>query len=290
MSIEQEGQTAPTASELPPGTAPVDGVAPEQDGQPGGQPEQSTQPEADKRSPQYRFSKLTEQRNAAAAEAAYWRGQAEALQRATMAQAQPTQPQPTQPAAPAAPDPSNYAQGEFDPAYLRDIARHEAKLEAQELLRQELAQRDEQAREQARLAEGRARFESAAARAQQEGLPEAADLLARVPMPVADLITQAPNPHLVAAYFARRPDVLQGIANLPPMQAAMQVAYIDAQITQAMQASAPAQPAAQAPTPQQPPIQPTPQLSGRGADPFNAAAGSFNDFERYAKSLWGQSG
>jgi hypothetical protein len=299
----------PASTELPPNGAapPADGVV---DGQQQQQPpaEAAPQPnpeeEARARSrKEQRFSELSRRANEAEREAAYWRGIAEGKGVAQNGQTPAPQPQAQNPQANGPPDPANYAAGEFDPAYIRDLARHTVREERAAMEREE-AERARQTAERAQFEEAKARFVSAyeatqaeAERATDPYYQDAFDAGARFLLQLgsqrelADAIAESDDPALAAAYFAKNREHWQEIASLRPYQRAVQIDRVVAHIARtvrgpATRPAAQAQPAPQ-PAPTQPnqPLQATPTISGRGSTPvFDPNQGTMDDYLRWRQS------
>jgi hypothetical protein len=269
------------------------------------------QPDAqDKRSPGYRFSQLTADRNKAQQEAAYWRGVAEAFQRGQApgapqnAVAAPEAPQP-----PSAPNPTLYEYGEVDPRYLADLAKHHGREEAAALFReqQEKAEADARARaEAARHNEGLTRFKTVVDETRSAGFEAGAEVLRAVAADTqtADLIATSSHPAHLAEWLGRNPDYFNDIvaadsiaerARLVERAAVHVSTYVEARRRQASARPTPstAQPApapqpapAAAPAPATPGLTATTGVQGRGgAVPFNPDTAAFSDLEARFRSL-----
>jgi hypothetical protein len=307
---------APASSELSNGAAPVaDGDAapaePQQtpDGQPAGEPAKAEGETPEHRKASYRFSEMSKQLREAEKQAAYYRGLADAAQRGQNAPAPPIEATPVAQADPE-PDPAKYAGKDFDPAYLRDVARWEGRQEAkrlhEELKASQTRETEAQARERA-FEEGRQRFMEARevqARAIEEQHPqyagvvtEALDDIARMEPPntpgrLIDVVTLTENPGWVAAALATKPELRRQILALPPERRALAIGKIDAQISanlaaaQSAQPQAPQAPAPSAPVQASPAPTPPPVVNGRGAAPsIDLNKADMNDYVRARASM-----
>lgn len=294
-----------TAELSPAGAAPAaDGAVASEETQP--QTEPTPQPGAEDGRFKGRISDLTRDRNKAREEAAYWRGIAEASRQAGQA------PQPeahTQPAAPADPEPNpdDFAGKNFDPAYLREVAKWEGRQEvkrAQKEMTERQAQDAQEARALEQFEAGRSRFIEARqdAEAIEEQFPTYAgavaqtlDNIARAEQPgtpgrLVDVITQAENRAWVAAALATKPGLLNQIWALDPTSRALAIGKLDAQISANLRSAStakPAQPAPAAPAPSpNPTVQPAPMLNGKGAAPsINPETASMDDYVRWRASM-----
>lgn len=326
MSIDTPtGQepTAPASTELPNGAAaaPPDGVAasaepaaPEATPAEGEGTEQTAQPQQPSRK-DMRFADLTKERNKAREEAAYWRGIAEAARMGQNAPKPPSSEAP--PAAPAdpEPDPAAFAGKEWDPAYLREVARWEGRQEARRLAeetKQSQARETEAQAAHREFEEGRQRFIEARdiqAREIEEQFPQYAgavtetlDNIARMEPPrtpgrLIDIVTLAENPAWVAAALATKSGLLQQIAGLSPERRALAIGKIDAQIsanlanaqTAPRPAPTPAPSAAAAPSNPNPAPTPPPTINGRGAVPsIDPNKANMDDYKRWREAQEGQ--
>lgn len=233
-----------------------------------------------------RFSDLSRERNAALEEAAYWRGVAE-TKAGGQQQPQP-QPQPAPARADAPPDPSDltrYPSGEFDPQYMRDLARFEAR----DILRSE---REEAAQREAFM-EGKQRYEATldaidAENFDGEATGRASETLARIARAdrvLCDTITSAQNPAWIAEHFTRNPADLQYAMGLSPVQRGVFIGRLDARFAtylSAQPATRPAPAPQPAPANPQPAVTATPTVGGRSvAPPFDPNKGSMEDFIRW---------
>lgn len=263
------GAPAPAPEKMAPTTelqqgAPVDGGAGGEEVIQHEQGQDASQPEPNRA--RYRFSQLSQERNAALQEAAYWRGLAEG--KAAV---------PSAPAAPAAqaaegpPEAGNYPGGEFSPEYIRDLSRFEARMEARTAL--EAERRAMQA--EAAFEEGRQRFlavHQAVASAGDDLALQFVEQIGHRPdgRALADSLAESEYAPLAAQYFARNPQDWRRIAQLPPTRRAVEIDRIGQTVQYRMQQQQ-AYAAAQAQQPSRPsPTQPaaTPQaLNGRGAAP-----------------------
>lgn len=292
---------APAAAELQPGVgAPVDGAVDDNTAQPTNDDvaaqeaaaAEEARAQANRDRANRRFGDLTKERNAAAQEAAYWKGIAEERARSGA----PPRPLEQLAAAPAdanaPPNPADFAAGEFDPAFTRALARFEAK---QILAEERTAQQQAQAQAEAQRAmqAGETRWRTAIETATSEGFEEGAlvlDRLGRTPgmRDVVDSITETADPAYAAEYFARNPEELQAVIQMPPRQRDRYLGAVEVQAAQWRKAQT-ARSAQPAPTPartqnapvQQPAMQATPTVNGRGATSvFNPETASLADFER----------
>lgn len=307
-----QDQEAPVTTELPNGAAaPVEdgGVATES------QPAEEAQAPApaetpDHRKLNHRFSELSKKLRAAERDAEYNRGVADALMRGQ--NAQPVQEPTSQAVADLEPDAQSYAGKDFDPQFLRDVARWEGRQEARKMTEEG---RKVQAAETARQAEqrifeeGRNRF--VAAREETELIEDAhpqyagvvlstLDSIARAEPPgtpgrLVDVITRADNKAWVIAALGSKEGLLQSIMAMDPASRAMAIGRLDAQISANLSAAPAPRPAAQAapangavtPSSQNPAPQPTPQLNGKGTaaaiiDPNRA---SMDDYVRWRSAM-----
>lgn len=288
----------PATTELQPGQGvPADGVVPAEEAQPDAAA-QAAAAEAEARKAEdnrnranRRFSDLTRERNAAIEEAAYWRGVAEAKAGGQQQPQQQPQPQPSPAQAGAAPNPNDtnrYPGGEFDPQYMRDLARFEARQELQAIEAERAKQRE--------FETGRERYHAALDAIDTEefdGNPtgQAAETIARIARAdrtLCDTITAAQNPAWIAEHFARFPSDVSYALSLPPVQRALLIGQLDAKYgayAAARPRHTPAQQQQAAPAPQASPapqLTPAPQVNGRGSSPnFNPETASY---EEYAKA------
>lgn len=294
MSTENPGGAAapaPAASELQPaaGAPPVDGGAADPNAPPaevsegeGGQPD-SSQAKPQHRTAQYRFSEL--QRVAKAeAEAAYWRGKAEALQEAGI---QPTQPNaaPATPSGPPDPtDRARYPLGDLDPQYMRDMIAHG--------VREELEAKAKAEREQSVQAQAVERIRAAVEAVSAPGYEDAHAFLHSIPeahAPFLHDICETSNPPLLSLYLARQSDQARQIAALPQAQRRIVLGEIVGELNaRARTRSAsppppPAAPSSGAGAPNTPTnLAPTPAVSGAGGRPVaDPSTMSQAEYERW---------
>lgn len=282
MSIENTpAQTpAPAANELSNGAAPVaTGVAVPETQQletpeaPNAEPAET--PEHRKAS--YRFSELSKQKHAAEVRAAKAEGIAEAMMR--MGQNAPT---PAPAAAPAAvvdpePNPEDFTGKNYDPEYLKAVARWEGR----QAVKQATSEATAQAAEAQAFEAGRTRFIDARTKAEQveASFPEYAgavaqtlDQIARAEGPgpnrLIDVVTQTENPEWIAAAFATKPGLYEKILRMHPVARSIEIGRIDAQISANLRAQPAPVPQPAPPTPAvipNPAATPPATLSGRGA-------------------------
>lgn len=293
---------APTATELQPGApaaAPADGVAAEPEQQQT-QEDQATLEEQERRNKNRerfdrRFGELSKREREAREEAAYLRGQLEAIQRAgAQPQAQPPQAIDAAQADPE-PDPESYPGKSYDAAYLRDVARWEGRQEVRrsnEAREQEAVRAREAQTAQREFEQGRERFFEARqdAEAIEEQFPQyagvatqALDNIARAEPPgtpgrLVDIVTRAENRAWVATYLQTNPQELRAIAQMDPVNRAYAIGRLDARISANLSRSSQPPPAAQ-PTasaaatppassaPSVPQVAPPATLNGRAATP-----------------------
>lgn len=273
-----ETTIAPTESELP--GAAVDGaetVAPDVTNET--PPESKPVPEH--RTAPFRFSELTAkareaqaQAQLASEEAAYWRGIAEGRGVAP-------QPSSAQPTASGPPDPAQYTAGEFDPKYIKDVAKWELREEYALAQRQAVESQEfetRKARWQQAVAEVRNTFDHYANQGdgqQAQAYQAGEQLLRQAPTQIADAICAAPAAHLVAAYLAVNPNHLQSVAQMDVYARAAELGRIG-QILASRQTAPP--PAAD-PTPMPSAPTPIPTAPGRGSapafDPNRASVAEF---------------
>lgn len=309
------------ASELPQEQTPADGgaaeaqqPAPSVEAQPEGEGSESEEAQSKKRERfDRRFSDLTRRAREAELKAARLEGELAAMRR------QPQAQEPAQPAqAPAGPpDPKSYAQGEFDPLYLKDLARHEAR-EIIRAEREEAMRNERQRAVDAEIAQGAARLEDAlkaasdAAYASEhfENAPRVLELAyvpvaqGGLPRHVVDAITTSENAVHVAEVLGRNPDHVaeslrklvkapHELARMSPLQAAAAIAKLDDRIglilEQQRRAAQTAEPkpaaAAVKPAPQASPAPiPTAPNGAAGAPSFDPSKGSMDDYVRWRES------
>lgn len=298
QEVTQAATPAPeSASELQPGaTAPADGGAGEEGAAEAELAEQQKQQdeERQKRNRERfdrRFSDLSRAKRDAELRAARLEGELEALRR------QP-RPEPQQPQAPEerAPNPRDYPKGEFDPRYVKDLAKHELRQELrqeQEAEAQKRAEAERQASEERTIAEGRQRFEGVLSEAQAmadehdwaQRAPEVLELAfvpvnqGGLPRYAVDAITSSDNPVHVAEVLGRDPRRLDALRRADRDSAIRMIGALDAQIALALKPAA--TPATKPSKPQATPA-PIPSTSGAGAAPsFNPEKASFSEFEQH---------
>lgn len=311
---------APVTTELPNGAAPAGdgGVAPAEPQTETPDPAQASQPSEgegetpDHRKAKYRFSEMSKALREAERKAEYYRGLADASRMGQNAPPPAEQPV-SQAVADPEPDAASYAGKDFDPQYLRDVARWEGRQEARKLNEEtRKASETETARQVAERAfeEGRTRFVAAREEAeaiedthpQYAGMVSATlDNIARAEPPgtpgrLVDVITKTENKAWVTAALATKQGLLQSIMALDPASRALAIGRIDAQISANLSAAPAPKPAAQpapapangaAPSSQTPALQPPTQLNGKGSaaaiiDPNKA---SMDDYVRWRESM-----
>jgi len=289
----------PAATELQPGQGvPADGVVAAEEAQPdaaalaAAAEAEARKAEDNRNRANRRFSDLTRERNAAMEEAAYWRGVAEAKANGQkQPQQQGQQPAAAQSAPGGAPDPSDtnrYPGGEFDPQYMRDLARFEARQELQAVEAERARRREFEA--------GMERYHAAIDAIDTEefdGAPtgqaaEALAHIARKDRSLCDIITASRNAAWIAEHFARFPSDIPYALSLSPSDRGLLIGELSAKYgayAAARPRQAPAQQQQAAPPPQASPASqftPPPQVVGRGPSPtFNPETASY---EEYAKA------
>ena len=286
----QAGLPEGNAANAPETELHVEGAAPPHDGVAGNeqQPEQVEQAQQPEQKPtrfDRRISDLLRENRQKAEEAAYWRGKAEARNAGipqTPELAEPAKANPD-----AEPDPTAYALGEFDPAYIRDLARH--------TVRQERLEADRQAQEAAAFEAGKQRFFAAYEATLEAGFEAGAEFLVDIARErdLADAIAEAEDPGVAAQYIALNPADWQRVSRMSPTQRAVQIDRITqtvrarlAQGSQQGRQNAPAAPQNNAPAQPTPALQATPTISGRGAGPaFNPETASLLEFEQRLLAL-----
>jgi hypothetical protein len=278
----------PTSAELQQGVvaAPVDGAGVPNVQQPtegegeGQQPDASDRPETpEHRRLNKRFSDYAQRTREAEIRAARAEAEVEAYRRMGVRPQPETQQPVAQPTLDnAEPDPNAYPGGEWDPQYVKDSARFEA--------RQEFAEQAQRQRDLAEFEAGRQRYQQTLAQADElagqsedfANAPRYLELIGRHDRETSDMVLGAENPVHVAEWIGRNPDLARKLASMHPFHRAAQIGRIDATISANIAAAsrrpAPAPepgPAAQAPTlAPQPAPGPSPTLTGRGAAPgFN---------------------
>jgi len=285
-----DGAPQPNANpELQPGAnagAPADGGQPGGEGEAGGadgepQPAQNGAGKDDTpehRTARGRIGQLSRDLRAREIEIARLSGMLEGRQQHPQEQ-QPAQPQQPRDAN-APPRPEDYLAREFDPRYTVDLAKFE--------MRQEAAEAERESAQRRELQQGRQRWETTIAEAEQGGVNEYGEpvfqaalsfLQSRIDRPTMDLVTNADNAVYVAEYLGSSPQARDELRAMNPTRRALAIGRIDAQISANLKrqpeqhAPAPApNPSANAPTP-------APTVNGRGGGvPFDAEKASVEDF------------
>lgn len=253
--------------------APPEAQEPEED--PGDEPaaNDEAQPEGDttpKRKPsvQERIDEVTRARRQAEREAEYWREQA--------LKAREPQPPQSQPAAPESdePNPENYAYGEGDAQYIRDLARYETRREFAEQARIQEAQRAAQTLEQTWD------------QRQQDFAKTAPDYFAAIDgewpcsETMADAIRTSEDGAAVAYHLAKNPTEAHRIAGLNPLVQVRELGRLEARLSasRAPETSPQIKLISDAPAP-------TPQVRGNGGK-FKPAADT-SDFASFEKAFGG---
>lgn len=257
------------------------------------QPEGESQEQANKKRERFdrRFSELSRAAREAEIRAARFEGELNALRNLQ----RPQEPTPQAPAKPAGPpDPKSYPQGEFDPRYAADLAKHEIR-EEQRAEAQRIASEERQAAERAATMQGFERLESTIDRAYEVAQGEQGQYFENAPRfleyakanlsrQTVDLITKSEYPVHVAEVLGRDAQRVHDLRAMSVADQAMFIGDLNAQIRARVK---PAQPAAQpapaaakpAPTPQ-PAAFPTAPAAG-GVAPFDPNKGSMEDFVRW---------
>lgn len=308
------GETpAPGASPTPaaPVERPAEGAAPSADGA-GVQPQQQPDPNAqapeggaegearqtpEHRTVQGRISHYQKAAREAELRAARAEAREEALREFLGRVPQAPQAAPAPDPRDVEPNPEQYPGKAFDPQYLRDIARFDARQELKaEQAREETArtEQERQTRERETFEAGKKRFAEACNMAEELEAADpqyagAADTLVRIaraepvgtPGRLVDVISEAENPDWIGVLLHRQPNLVRELLAMTPTQRTMRIGAYDAQITANIAASQP-KPAAAAPAPSPTPSpQPAPELNGRGAAPFNPNTASMDDYARW---------
>jgi hypothetical protein len=165
---------------------------------------------------QKRISELTAERRRAEREAEHWR---EMAMRGTPAQ-QPTQQAATPDALPAdlarfvgaEPKPTDFAAGEFDPAYIRAVTKYDVKLEqAQAAYQQRAAQ---QQRQQGEFTRKVSSIVEEATRADPTIADAVTDPSFPMPPGVVQVLMECDKPAAVLAHLAKNPEEAAKIAGL----------------------------------------------------------------------------
>ena len=276
-----------TPVETPPAPqeeAPVEEAAEESE-QPEEQPVEETQEQKDERSAN-RFTKQTRELRETKRLVADLQAKLEAMNK-------PVEEKPLTPAPEAAkdtpasspPDPSKYQYGELDPQFIRDTARHEAKIEMQalrEAMRQEqdALQRDAVAqREVAELQTKAATIEQAGAAKFSdfndvvvEGAKAGEWTLTKEMFELAAETTVAPD---ILYHLARNPAEAEQVAAMPARQQALWFGRMEAKM--ATPTPAPVKAATKAPPP---------TSAARGSSGRNTVAPDTDDFKAFKKMLF----
>lgn len=213
------------------------------------------QPERPKKSAKDRIGELTAKARQAERDAEYWREQA-------MRQA----PQPTAPAPQpneGKPDPSQYADGAYDPAYIEDLTDWKAD--------QAVARTFIQREQQVTLRNQVQGFEQRLAQQFPDGEPEGVSALRRAPaLPeaVQEIILTSENGPKLADYLGSKPQEFRRLSSLTPSMQAYELAKIEARLS--------------APLPKQTGA-PLPAPTLRGVGGKFAPAADTNDFSAFEK-------
>lgn len=272
---------------------------------------QETQEQASKKRERFdrRFSELSRAAREAELRAARLEGELNALRTSQRPQEQPTPQAPAKPAGP--PDPKNYPQGEFDPRYAADLAKHEIR-EEQRVEAERAAAAERQAAERAAAMQGFERLETTIDRAYEVAEGEQGQYFqnaprflefakANLPRQTVDLITKSEYPVHVAEVFGRDVQRVRDLMSMSPLDQAAFIGDLSAQIranvkpTQRATPAPSAQPAPShqsAPTPSPAPIPTAP--AGGGAPQFNPETASpaevqarLEQLQKTRASSWG---
>jgi hypothetical protein len=218
---------------------------------------QAEQPKP-KKTAQERINELTRKAREAERDAEYWRSKA-------------IQPEPRhepEVAGDGRPDPSSYADGVYDPAYVEDLT----SWKADQTVTTRLAQVDSQrATQQAVTA-----FETKAAELYPEGEPEGLAAFRRIPQvpkPIQDVLLVSDFGPKLADHLGANPRELQRLSALPPHLQAYELAKVEARF------SAPAipQPKVNTDAPEPPP-------QARGAGGKFKVSPDTDDFSAFDKT------
>lgn len=320
----QAATPAPSAtSELPGGAAPTgDGAVvsdPQQPSDPAGpDSEEAIRTKARERFDK-RFGEMSRKTREAEIRAARAEGELEAMRRIGTPVHREPAAEPAPQAAPSAPNPKDYAGGEYDPRYAADLAKFEIR-EEQRQEREAEATRQRQREQNASFEEGRARYEDTLNRARSLAVGEEAAYfqnaekvldLGRVPVSrgglpayVIDAITQSDNAVHVAEVLGRNPDQAPAelralikspgeLAKMRPNEVERVIARLDDRIGLILEAAkrspAPsAQTQASQTSPPSPPVQPAPQAPNRGAAPLgDPPRGDMRAFKSWREKAFG---
>lgn len=237
-------------------TAPVDETAPPVQAEDPGPSEQDDpgEGEAPAEKPrggfQKRIAELTAEKHQARREAEHWRemamrGQQPPQQTQAPLAEQPLPPDLAQAVGPA-PNPADFAAGEYDPAFIRAAARYDMRVDQARMVVQ---QRHAQARHaQAQIGQRVAQAMEKAMTADPSIAETLQDPSFPVPAHVVQALAEAEMPDAVLAHLARNREEAARIARLSPLAVAREFGRIEARL---MSAPAPAAPSA-APVPPRP--------------------------------------
>lgn len=203
------------------------------------------------------------------------------------------------PAAPQAPNPADFAEGQYDPRFLEALADHRAELKVRKMLDQETQRAAEERQKEADRAafeQGQSRFLSIYDHAVKAGATGATQVLEIVgsDRQTADLLLDVGHPVETAEWLADNQEWLSAIVREPsPVQKAMLVGRIDQHISgflasqraqsgrSTSQQAAPGSPSSgpAASTVAQPTVK-----AGAGGAPFNPASSSFEQYEAWRRA------
>jgi len=175
---------------------------------------------------QKRIDRAVRRQYEAEAEAKYLREQNARLQEQKQ--------QPETPAKEAAPTPDQYAGGEYDPEFIKALAKHEAKQELQQQF-QQIRQQAEQERAQAARIKSAESWNEKLSKATAE-LPDFADVVGSSSVPMPEHVEQfvrhgAENGPKLAYYLASHPDEAEQIATQHPLAAIRSLMRIEDKLT-----------------------------------------------------------
>ena len=240
-AIEAQSQPA-TPEPQEPEEDPGDEPAASEDAEPEGE-----QPPKRKPSVQERIDEVTRARRQAEREAEYWRNEA-------LKSREPQAPQPQQQTQDDEPNPENYAYGEGDAQFIRDLARYETRREFAAQARQQQAQTAAQTVEQDWN------------KRQQDFAKSAPDYFEAIDgdwpcsETMADAIRTSDDGAAVAYHLAKNPDEAHRLAGLNPLAQVREIGRLEARLS--------ATRATPEPSPQIKLVSdapsPTPQLRGNG--------------------------
>jgi hypothetical protein len=268
-------------------------------------PDQEGSEKPEHRKAAYRFSELSRQIRDLQLEIARRDGLLEAFRsQPAFGQAQnaPMPPEPQAPQAPQPPNPADFPEGQYDPTYLRALARYEAKLEIQNELAQMTARQAEQRQkelDQAAFQAKAQRYQSVyveAERAGATGAVQVFEIADQRDRTTADLLMQTSYPVDTAEWLADNRDWMQAIMReRDPVRKAVLIGRVDQHVSHHL-AQAKGQASARVATPAQAAApntsvpaassvaQPTVRTGGTGGAPFNPATASQDQYEAWRRA------